>query len=228
MTLSADEVTLCNQVLDQIGAAVFTYANQTTNEGLSCNRHYAQTRDVLLEDLEPVFARGRVELTIYGIGELVYWEGYPVTYESASVYFGVIHYGDDFEWDYIYDLPSDFLALRSEDPIYELDGQVYEPADRYDIVGDLIYTNLDEVHLRYIKAVTDPDDFDSLFTEILLLSLGIKLLNSLAGTKNDALQERMEKRLEYLIRKAKSRYKKQPDTTGYSSWNNARFGSGKV
>ena len=228
MTLSADEVTLCNQVLDQIGAAVFTYANQTTNEGLSCNRHYAQTRDVLLEDLEPVFARGRVELTIYGIGELVYWEGYPVTYESASVYFGVTHYEDDFEWDYIYDLPSDFLALRSEDPIYELDGQVYEPADRYDIVGDLIYANLDEVHLRYIKAVTDPDDFDSLFTEILLLSLGIKLLNSLAGTKNDALQERMEKRLEYLIRKAKSRYKKQPDTTGYSSWNNARFSSGKV
>ena len=82
--------------------------------------------------------------------------------------------------------------------------------------------------MRYIKAVTDPDDFDSLFTEILILSLGIKLLNSLAGTKNDALQERMEKRLEYLIRKAKSRYKKQPDTTGYSSWNNARFSSGKV
>lgn len=228
MSLTADEVTLCNQVLDQIGAAVFTYANQTTNEAMSCNRHYAQTRDVLLEDLEPVFARGRVELTIYGIGELVYWEGSPVTYESASVYFGVIYYEDDFEWDYIYDLPSDFLALRSEDSIYELDGQVYEPSDRYDVAGDLLCTNLDEVHLRYIKAITDPDDFDSFFKEILLLSLGIKLLNSLAGTKNDALQERMEKRLEYLIRKAKSRYKKQPDTTGYSSWNNSRYGSGKV
>ena len=228
MTLSADEVTLCNQALDNIGAAVFTYAAQTGNEARKCDRHYGQTRNNLLETLEPVFARGRAELTVYGIGELVYWEGSPVTYESASVYYGVTYYEDDFEWDYIYDLPSDFLCLRSKDPIYELDGQVYDPTDRYDIAGELIYTNLDTVHLRYVKSVTDPDYFDSLFTEILILSLSLKLLNPLAGTKNDTLQERLENRLEYLIRRAKARYNKQPDTTGYSSWNNSRYGTGII
>jgi hypothetical protein len=228
MTLSADEVTLCNQALDGIGAAIFAYATQTTNEALKCNRHYSQTRDYLLEELEPVFSRGRAELTIYGIGSLVYWEGSPVTYESASVYYGVTYYEDDFEWDYIYDLPSDFLALRSEDPIYELDGQVYEPSDRYDVAGDLFYTNLDEVHLRYIKSVTDPDDFDSSFKQILILALELKLLNPLAGTENARLREGIEEKLRYLIARAKSKYKKQPDTTGYSTWNNSRYGSGKV
>ena len=228
MSLTADEVTLCNQALDGIGAAVFDYDTQTTNEGLKCNRHYSQTRDYLLEELEPVFARGRAELTIYGIGSLVYWEGSPVTYEGASVYYGVTYYEDDFQWDYIYDLPSNFLALRSEDPIYELDGQVYEPSDRYDVAGDLLYTNLDEVHLRYIKAVTDPDDFDSSFKQILILSLELILLNPLAGTENARLREGIEEKLRYLIARAKSKYKKQPDTTGYSTWNNSRYGSGKV
>ena len=228
MSLTADEVTLCNQALDGIGAAVFDYDTQTTNEGLKCNRHYSQTRDYLLEELEPVFARGRAELTVYGTGSLVYWEGSPVTYEGASVYYGVTYYEDDFQWDYIYDLPSNFLALRSEDPIYELDGQVYEPSNRYDVAGDLLYTNLDEVHLRYIKAVTDPDDFDSSFKQILILSLELILLNPLAGTENARLREGIEEKLRYLIARAKSKYKKQPDTTGYSTWNNSRYGSGKV
>lgn len=228
MSLTSDEVILCNQALDGIGAAVFTYATQTTNEALKCNRHYSQTKDYLLEELEPVFARGRAELTIYGAGEIVYHLGDVVTHNGETVYTNTIYYDSDFEWDYIYDLPSDFLCLRSKDPIYELDGQVYDPSDRYDIAGEYLYTNLDDVHLRYVKSVTDPGYFDSVFKQILILSLEVKLLNPLAGTENARLREGIEEKLRYLMARAKSRYKKQPDVSGYSLWNNSRFGSGLV
>src|SRR4030043_2361618 len=58
------EVVLCNQSLDRLGAATFTYAAQTSNEALKCIRHYEQTRDALLRSFDWPFASARAELVI--------------------------------------------------------------------------------------------------------------------------------------------------------------------
>jgi hypothetical protein len=50
----------------------------------------------------------------------------------------------------------------------------------YAIEGQRLLTNETAINLRYIKKVTDPTQFDELFTEVFILKLALKLV-SLAG-----------------------------------------------
>jgi hypothetical protein len=159
-------------------------------------------------------------LEIYGTGEIVRHLGDIVIHNGEIVYTNTIYYDIDFEWDYIYELPTDFLRLKN---IYEL-----SEGEDFDLENSFLYCDLDEVHIKYIKKVTDPDDFDPLFTEILILSLALKLLNPLAGTKNESLEDRLTFKLNELTARAKAIYRSETNTTGYSSLNNARYGSGIV
>ena len=226
MSLTQAQIDICNQALDVIGAATFTLTNQSTaNEGIKANRHYEQTKKSLLIELEPIFALARDELDIYGIGEPMYWEGDLMTWESEDMYYGVIYYDDDFEWDYIFSLPSDYLRLKS---IFEFDGSYNAVSDRFAIEGGYVYTNEDSVSLRYIKDVTDTSDFDSIFTDIFIMSLALKFLNPLAGTANARLREDINLELRRMKMRARAIYKSTNDTSGRSDWNLARFGSGIV
>lgn len=89
------------------------------------------------------------------------------------------------EWDYQYDLPSDFIRLVH---IFE-DSGLSGPEYRYAIEGGRILTNFDTMNVRYVRQVTDPTEFTDLFTEVLVLRLAMILSNPLKGLSEAARQD---------------------------------------
>jgi hypothetical protein len=295
MTLSSDEIVICNQALDRIASKNFTYATQATDiEGIKCSNIYEQTRDSLLRSYNWPFARARAELDIVqtltldsspvsawsagatitgmtsyatatiisatsdveyeiaylsddfddaefltdGDVEVVAWEGIPLEYEDETVlwydtgndvqcgtgYPDVADSTPAFEWDYKYLLPEDYIRLTGNYTITDDS----EPTERCTVEGGYLLSNDNEAEIRYVKKVTDPDDFDPLFTEVLILTLAKKLIAPLAGTKSPSLVEEIGRELSYATAKARTVCGTEVNTTGASKWNNARYGSGKV
>jgi hypothetical protein len=199
MAFTENEVAVCNQSLGRFGATNFTYADQTGVEYEKCNLYYTQTRNALQRSFNWPFASVRKALTA----------------DTTT---------PDFEWDYQYKLPLDFLRLKSleEDEGYE------GPTVRYAIEGNYLRTNYATANIRYIKKVIDPDDWDPLFTEYFILTLTKKLMNVLAGTKSPSLVEDINREWKEAKMRAKAVCREETDTSGHSAWNNARYGSGKV
>lgn len=189
MSLVTKEVDLANQALDRIGSKNFTLAVQTGVEALKCITIYEQTRDALLRSFEWSFASARKTLS-------------PETNNP------------EFEWDYRFKLPDDFLRYKSD---YGLDDS-YEVDDRFMIEGNYLLTNNDEVDLLYIKKVTNPDDFDPLFTEVLVLTLAKKLIPALAGTKNPGLVESVSRDLADALSHARVVCRQETNVSGRSDW----------
>ncbi len=79
----------------------------------------------------------------------------------------------DFEWDHQYILPTDFLRFVS----------LYDTSASFEIEGQRLLTNDDSVDLLYIKEITDPTKFDSLFVEVLVLQLALKLVMPISQDK---------------------------------------------
>ncbi len=192
MSLTTEEVDVCNQSLGRIGSTTFTFAVQTSDEAVKCDLFYTQTRKELLRSFEWNFASRRQILVA----------------ETTA---------PDFEWDYRYRLPTDFLRVRG----------IYSD---YDLVieGDYLLTNDNGVELKYVKNVELPEEFDPLFTEVLILKLAKKLINTLAGTGTVALKEEVERELINANGRARAINRIESDNKGRSDWNEARYGSGKV
>ena len=114
--------------------------------------HYEQTRDALIRSYTWRFASGRETLS-----------------QDIST--------PDFEWDFQYPLPDDFMFLKS---IYEgrFSGVNFR---NYAIEGDEILTDETTMEIRYIKKVTNVTKFDSMFVKFLILLLADVLIGSLAG-----------------------------------------------
>lgn len=193
MSLTTEEVVVANQALDRIGSKNFTLAVQTGVEALKCITIYPQTRDALLRSFEWPFASARKTLS-------------PEVNDP------------EFEWDYRFKLPDDFLRYKSD---YGLDDS-YAVDARFTIEGNYYLTNNDEVDLLYIKKVTNPDDFDPLFTEVLILTLAKKLIPALAGTKNPGLVESVSRDLDAALSKARTVCRQETNTSGRSDWRQAR------
>lgn len=193
MALTTEEVALCNQSLDRIGSKNFTLAIQTGVEALKCINIYTQTRDALLRSFEWPFASARKTL-------------YPASNSP------------DFEWDYQFRLPEDFLRLKSD---YNIEDS-YPVDERFTIEGDYYLANDNDANIKYIKKVTDPDDFDPLFTEVLILTLAKKLIPTLAGTKSPTLLEDVGRDLADVTSKARTVCRQETNTSGRSDWRQAR------
>jgi hypothetical protein len=168
--------------------------------------------------------------------EKVYWQGIPVTWEGEEVvYFDsedaeqvvcgtgypvVADTIPSFEWDYQYYLPDDFWRLKR---VYEDDG-VDEVDDRWEIEGKRILTNYDSCNIKYVRKITDPADFDVLFTEVLILRLALKLVNPLAKTGADALKEEIRNELRVAESNARLVCAQENNTSGRSDFNLAQYG----
>jgi len=193
MALLTKEVDVCNQSLDRIGSKNFTLAVQTGVEALKCITIYTQTRNALLRSFEWSFASARKTLS-------------PEVNDP------------EFEWDYRFKLPDDYLRFKSD---YGLDDS-YDVDARFTIEGNYYLTNNDEVDLRYIKKVTNPDDFDPLFTEVLVLTLAKKLIPALAGTKSPTLLEDVGRDLADALSHARTVCRQEVNVSGRSDWRQAR------
>lgn len=201
MSLIQAEVNLCNMALGKIGANRITLAMQSNPEGVQCNLIYEQTRNALLRMYDWIFARARTTLTADGTAP-------------------------DFEWSARFELPSDYIRLQSN---YTADN-TRSIDDRDTIEGNYILSNDTTIEICYIKKVTDPDDFDPLFKELLVLMLAVRVLYPLAGLSALSLEigGRIHQELESMMSKAQSVTSAETNVSGRSDWNLARYGSGLV
>ena len=201
MVLTMKEVVVCNQSLARLGSKRFTYANQATEiEGIQSELIYTQTRNALERSFEWPFCKDRKTLA-------------PETNTP-----------DFDEWDYRFKLPDNYLRMRSD---YGIDDS-YAVDARFAIEGDCILSNNDEIDLKYIKKVTDPDDFDPLFTEVLILTLAKKLIPALPGTKAPTLLEDVARDLAEALSRARTVCRQESNTSGRSDWNLSRLSSKTV
>lgn len=154
--MSESPTSICNMALGRLGAnRIDSYddASNTQVEAIQCRLHYVQARDALIRSHHWRFARGRATLSA-----------------SATA--------PGFEYDYAYDLPADFLAMR---PPYEGMPGNEDIHYTYAPEGKQILSNETTMKIRYIKRVTDPNEFDPLFIEVLVLALAVKLSMPLSG-----------------------------------------------
>ena len=194
--MSLTETNICNMALGRIGANRILNIDDTSEDSTQnvlCQLHYDQTRDALLRSHWWRFARERVELVDSGVTP-------------------------DFEWDYQFSLPDDFLAMRS---IYE-DRVSDENIDPYELEGKTLLTDESEMFIRYIKQVTDPDDFDPLFIEVLVLQLALKLVSPLGGGE-PRLRKELKDDLYVLMQSVRALDRQETNTAGRDTWNDERY-----
>ena len=144
--------------------------------------------------------------------------------DSVTFYWDMVTDRPEVYWTYRYDLPADFSRFRNK--------WLRENETRYALESNKVLTNETELDLLYIKKVTDPTEFDSLFTEVLIYDLAIKLTFHLMGADytTQALRKELVLERQKWIMKAKlinSIESEQGRRKSYD-WVNARFGSGKV
>lgn len=124
-----------------------------------------------------------------------------------------------FNWSFAYAMPLDFIRLWS---VYEDDG--FDPVDRrWEIEGRRILTHYNTVNVIYTRQVTNPVEFDALFTEVLILRLAMKLINPLAGTASEQFRAELRQELMHAEGRARTVCAQEANTTGRSDWNLARF-----
>ena len=224
-------------------------------------RVYDQTRDALLRSFEWNFARARLNLTgdwatatAYTTDQYVWEESLlwkcntahtSVAWESDYVKDGSDFVLDDEEyvrddtitfywdlvtdrpetyWTYRYDLPSDFMRFRNK--------WLKENEYRYNLEQNAILTDETDLDINYIKQITDPLEYDPLFTEVFIIDLAIKLSYAISGVGAAAQNYRagLEKDRKKWIARAKSVNSIESDQgrRKSSEWVNARYGNGIV
>ncbi len=247
MALPTVKLDICNLSLDRIGEKAITAAQLTADtdpRAQTCNRHYEQNRDALQRSHWWRFARERIRLAsvwatakIYTTDQFVLndsvWykcllahTSVTTTNEPPNATFWTTLVASDYtpenEWDFMFDLPDDYLRFRS----------IFEETDstsrsrRRAIEGLVLFTNLSEVSLRYIKRVTDVTKFDPLYTEVLVLQLALKILPARAGAGSSslALSDEIKKDLKPLMAQVRAIDRNETDVGGRSDWNLARHG----
>lgn len=134
----ADAVSICNLALQRLGAKAISSLTEDTTAGRACNRVYEQARDSELRAHPWSFARTRVQ----------------VAASSTDPVFGYAKQ---------YQLPSDCLRIL---PTNGTNGTATQ--DDWQIEDRKILTDdTSPINLIYIKKVTDPNEFDALFSELL-------------------------------------------------------------
>ncbi len=191
------ETAICNKSLGRIGAKkIENVETDGSVEAIQCRFHYELTRDALLRSYSWRFASDRAALTVSGTTP-------------------------DFEWDFQYPLPDDFMFMKS---IYENRFSSINFRN-YALEGDFLLTNETEMSIRYVKKVTDPTKFDPLFVKVFVLLLADEFIGPLAGG-DPRIQEKIDTALDKLMPAVRALDGQETNTAGRidsGTWNDARF-----
>ena len=146
----ASETDLLNDSLSQIGALPITAIDDGSVAANHCQRLFPALRDSLLRSHHWNFATRRAVLAAEATAPL-------------------------FEFTYAYPLPADFLKIVE----FNGDSSVTSLAGRYTIEGGDGYrkllTNDSTVQIVYLARVTNPDQWDPIFYQVLATWLASKL-----------------------------------------------------
>jgi len=160
------ETQICNRALQKIGAARITSIDELSPRAEDCKSAYYDLRDAELRNHVWKFALSRRVLA-------------PLA--SAP----------EFEFDYEFLLPSDFLRLHPAATYQEeTDWTIEGNADGLQVLrtndGDTLY-------LRYVRQITDTAVMDSLFKE----ALAVKIAHELAEPATKGLNRKSALAVEY-------------------------------
>jgi len=151
--MASSETDICNLALAELGVSPVMSINDPSNEAIACKQFYAQTLDEALRSHPWNFATKREELSRLPQTPL-------------------------FDWNYQYQLPSDFIRLRKLNAT-----TAWMPAAFYAVEGRKLLTNWDTARIRYIARTTDANLFDPLFVEALSVKLAAKIAAPLTGSR---------------------------------------------
>ena len=188
----ASVVSICNSALVEIGEPRITSLTESNKPARECNEHYEEQRDNELREHLWNFAAERVKLA-----------------KLSST--------PAFEFDNEFQLPADWLRT-----VTVHDNDAGRGTALYKLEGRKILSNAEDIYLRYVRRIVDPDEMTPDFREALAARLGRKLAVSLANSNEIA--ERMQIRHRRLILKAKSidAIEDFPEQMPESSWVTAR------
>ena len=151
----ASEVQICNIALQLIKhSKQITSLTSGTKEANAAELVYDEMRDLLLDMHHWNFATRRVQL-----GQL--------SADSAPA----------FEWDHAYQLPADFIRVMS---VHEHD--TGDDMVAYKIEGDQILADADEIYLRYVGRVEDPNKMPPTFRRALSKLVAAQLATALSSS----------------------------------------------
>jgi len=245
------EIDTANESLLRLGCkTTITLAGYATDvNGIKANLIFPQTRDSLLRSYSWNFATARLYLAsvwktarYYAIGEYVWYPDASSTsllYKCATAHTSgtwatdlaavkwVIYTSRPlYHWNYQYDLPTTCLRLLTYNNSHHGYGTYYN--HHYALEGDKILTDETDVKIRYIDQIIDPDNWDSLFKEVFILQLALKLLPAIGGVGTPTLNAELRSELKDVMARARVVNRNETNDTGRSDWNVARFKENKV
>jgi hypothetical protein len=168
----ASDVSIVNSALRKVGSAVIQSLTSGTPEANAANDLYDPHRLKLLRSHHWNFATKRAALARL----------------AAAPAFG---------FEYKYQTPSDFLRIVSVHP----DDQGISNIE-YKLESDDIHTDAEEVYLRYVANIVDPNLMSPDFREALSLSLAVDFAISIA--QSNVLNQNLRDEYQQVLLHAKS------------------------
>jgi hypothetical protein len=153
-----DSTTICNLALSRIGDQQIMSLDDGTVESRICKLVYNPTVSELLRLRDWRWAMGLASLA-----------------RNAT--------NPAFDWAYSYALPTDFGRVVAFNNFDNLAAVI-----AYEIQGNNILTDETTAQLAYIKNTGDPNLFDAVFTECLVLRIASKLAKPLGGSMETTKQ----------------------------------------
>ncbi len=189
----ASVVGICNSALVKLGATRIISLTEGSKNANLCDEQYEKVRDDLLRSHAWNFAIARRKLA-----------------RLADA--------PTFGFDYVFQLPTDFLRVVSVHDDESATGGI-----AYKIEGRTLLSNATDIYLRYIRQVTDPNDMDALFRETLAWAVASDL--AIPITQSSTTREQMRDGLDDHLSKAKSidAIEDFPETEPDPAWVSERF-----
>lgn len=191
----ASEVDICNRALQKLGAATIVDFNEESVEARECSACYETLRDAELRSHVWNFSIARAELAA----------------DSSAT-------GPEWGRARSYQLPSDFLRLADDYP-----EDVSNDKDWIIEGRKILSDDSDPIYIRYVKKVTDPEEMDVMFREVLAARIAKELCERLtqSNTKMAALNDDYR----YWVKEAKrvNAFEQQSAEPQEDTWITARF-----
>ena len=190
----ASEVGICNSALSKIGSPTrITSLTEGSRAANACNEQYAKIRDALLRSHTWNFATKRAKLA-----------------QSSEI--------PEYEFNFAYRLPADWLRTVA---VHDNDAGVGDTAFR--IEGRKLITNANELYLRYIRRVTDPNDMPADFREALAVNLAVELAILIA--QSNSLKESLKADQKTALRRTRSTdaIEDYPEAFPEGNWITSRY-----
>lgn len=193
----ASESDIKNLALLKIGADSIVVGDNSRNDTVSALM-YPEVRDNMLRSHPWNFASTRVKLA-----------------QSAN--------SPQYEWEYQYPIPADFMRAMEVHDNSDGSGLVEYKIEHDNTDGSVIRTDAAEVWLTYVSKVTDPNKMPPDFRTAFSLALAAELAIPIA--ESSSLSERLEAKAIKALRKARSTDSMEdfPDQFPQGSWMTSRF-----